>query len=555
MKRLIFIVCASILMIGCATFSGGPAGGPVDTKGPILVHSSPKQSAKNSKLQKISLTFDEYIVLKNMANIVVSPPLNIQYSSNLKELRALILDTLKENTTYTISFNDAIVDLNEGNVVKNLRLVFSTSEVIDSMYLEGKILDALSLDAQANIFVALYSESLDSFPFKNIPNYITKTGADGYFWVQNIRDQCYQIVAFEDKNFDMVLDPITERLAYSSTCIKPKHLSTLPIRSDSVADSTLVVRRDTANILNLMMYQDRLPSAFLADAKFTHRGFIQLQFRYPIDKIKSEIIVDGKKMTETQYWNMAEDRKSANLRWSDLSFNKMKLILFVDEYTDTTDLLLPNPSTQIKIDTFKLSLTTNANSAFLFTDTLRLHSSNPIASFQNKKISVWAFVGFDSTKVSATIQKTDPSNFNLLLPLHAETSYKIHIEPACFTDIYGRTNDTTLIKLICNAVDKYGSLSMQIANYKPSQSYLVQRMDEKNKVLEQYLLPKDGKLVLPYLLPGSYKFRIIEDANQNGRWDGGDFVQKKQAEKLWYYSKIIPVERDWVIEEKWSLTE
>lgn len=549
MKKLIIVFLSCVFFTACASFSGGPAGGPVDMDAPILVYSSPQQGSRNVKLEKIALHFDEYILLKGVENIVVSPPLKTQYSTNLKELKVLLMDTLKENTTYTISFNGAVVDLNEENSAEDLRLVFSTGETLDSMYMEGMVYDALSLEAMPNLFVALYSQSLDSFPFKNTPDYVSKTDPYGYFWVQNIPNTCYKVIAFDDKNKDMILDPVNERISFSSACVEPKHLS------NHLPKDTMSIKSDSADVLELYLYQDRIPSAFLQEASFSKRGAVQLKFRYPIDTFTSRLIVDEKELKNPIYVSMAADKKSADLLWSDLSFNKARLILSVEDNMDTVDLLLPPTSTgtQIKIDTAALFFTANTSSSFLFTDTLRLQSSNPIVSYQKNKVQTWMFGEQDSTLISSEIEQTGHSDFKLILPLSEEKRYKILIDKASFTDIYGKNSDTIILDLTTNAIDRYGSLTMQILNFEPTRHYLFQRMDDKNKVLSQEKMPGDGKIMIPYVLPGNYKFRLIEDANNNGRWDDGDYVKNIQPEKVFYYSKTVPIERDWIVEEKWLL--
>lgn len=55
-------------------------------------------------------------------------------------------DTLRENTTYTIDFGDAIVDNNEDNPLGNFAYAFSTGEHIDTMEVSGAVLSADNLE-------------------------------------------------------------------------------------------------------------------------------------------------------------------------------------------------------------------------------------------------------------------------------------------------------------------------------------------------------------------------------------------------------------------------
>ena len=50
------------------------------------------------------------------------------------------------------------------------------------------------------------------------------------------------------------------------------------------------------------------------------------------------------------------------------------------------------------------------------------------------------------------------------------------------------------------------------------------------------------------LNPGEYKLRIISDENNNNNWDTGNYLFKKQAEKVNYYPGNIKVRANWDLE-------
>ena len=73
---------------------------------------------------------------------MVNPPdIKLRRKSIITDIK----DTLKPNTTYTISFGNAISDITEGNVLANYRFVFSTGNTIDSLSLNGFVKNAFSL--------------------------------------------------------------------------------------------------------------------------------------------------------------------------------------------------------------------------------------------------------------------------------------------------------------------------------------------------------------------------------------------------------------------------
>ena len=125
---------------GCAQM-GYPTGGPKDSLPPVLIKATPEINTVNFSGNKITLQFNEYIDIQNIQdNLLVSPlaKKNPNVSGNLKTLVIKLRDTLKQNTTYTLQFGNAIKDVNEGNVLKNFSFAFSTGNHVDSLFFIGK---------------------------------------------------------------------------------------------------------------------------------------------------------------------------------------------------------------------------------------------------------------------------------------------------------------------------------------------------------------------------------------------------------------------------------
>ncbi|MEO7265779.1 MAG: Ig-like domain-containing protein, partial [Ferruginibacter sp.] len=72
---LIILAGFLVSLIGnsCAQI-GSPSGGPRDSLPPVLAKATPGERTTNFKGNKISLTFDEYIELKEVSNnLFISP--------------------------------------------------------------------------------------------------------------------------------------------------------------------------------------------------------------------------------------------------------------------------------------------------------------------------------------------------------------------------------------------------------------------------------------------------------------------------------------------------
>lgn len=70
---------------------------------------------------------------------------------------------------------------------------------------------------------------------------------------------------------------------------------------------------------------------------------------------------------------------------------------------------------------------------------------------------------------------------------------------------------------------------------------IVQLTDTKGKVLSEKYSEASQTLNFQYLNPGKYLVRVIFDKNENGKWDTGDFLKKRQPEIIKYYRDTLEV--------------
>ena len=181
--NVLFLICAGLALMQCAK-RGSPSGGPKDETPPVLLRAIPEQMTTNFEGDEIRLYFDEYIKLQNVQEqLIVSPPLKYPLEispqgSASKYVKIVIKDTLRPETTYTFNFGQSIVDNNEGNPAPFITYVMSTGDYIDSLLVEGRVLDAFKEEAESYISVMLYeidTAYTDSTVFKEPPTYITNT--------------------------------------------------------------------------------------------------------------------------------------------------------------------------------------------------------------------------------------------------------------------------------------------------------------------------------------------------------------------------------------------
>jgi aspartate 1-decarboxylase len=221
---LIIISLGYLLVIGnsgCGQI-GMPTGGPKDSIAPRLVNASPKLKSTNVTGNKITLTFNEYVELKEaQTNVLISPypKKTPQVDYKLRTVTVKLKDTLLPNTTYSINFGNAIVDINEGNAFKDFTYVFSTGSKIDSLMLTGKVLIAETGKADSTLIAMLYRNANDSSVQKRKPDYIARLKGDGSFLFVNLSAGNYNIYALKDGDGGKTYNSKKEMFAFADAAV------------------------------------------------------------------------------------------------------------------------------------------------------------------------------------------------------------------------------------------------------------------------------------------------------------------------------------------------
>ena len=219
---LIALLCILILA-ACASI-GSPDGGPRDFTPPKVVKCQPANMSVNNQDKKLTLTFDEFIVLENASEkVVVSPPQKEmpEIRTSGKRIHITLNDSLKKNTTYTVDFSDAIVDNNEGNPMGNFTYAFSTGTEIDTMEVSGTLLEAENLEPIKGMLVGLYADLSDSAFTTQSFTRVSRTNSRGQFTIKGVAPGKYRIYGLQDMDGDFRFSQKAEKIAFDSVIIEP----------------------------------------------------------------------------------------------------------------------------------------------------------------------------------------------------------------------------------------------------------------------------------------------------------------------------------------------
>lgn len=529
--RLLYIpigVLFALSFVDCAK-RGSPSGGSKDTLAPVIVKSTPENYSTNFEGNEIRIYFDEYIKLVDVQkNLIVSPPLEYQPVitplNTSKQLRIKILDTLRENTTYSFNFGTSIVDNNEGIEFPYFKYVFSTGSYIDSLQLNGTIKDALLPKAESPASILLYELNetfTDSVIFNKKPMYITTTrDSTGNFQLTNLKAGKYILVGLKEANNDYIFQPKLDKIAFSQDTI------TLP------TDSTYT----------LTLFKETLDYAMTRPAHVSKNEII-FGYEGTIDSLVLKTISTVPEGFESVTYRDAE--KDTLHYWHKPAFDSEATdsLLFLAKNREAIDTL----NVRIKslfADSLKVSIVKGGT--LTPRDTFQLQFNTPLIVIDETRISV---LNKDSLAVPVAAQRETLYNrAQIMFEKQPDQRYNITALPGAFTDFFEATNDTLKYSIKTKSEDDYGDITLPLDNATPY-PLLVELVDSKFKLVQSKLLVDKKSVSFQYIEPGVYSIRISIDENRNGVWDTGSFLSKKQPERVIYYPQALEVNANWSLQQ------
>ena len=110
--RILLLSAIGFIATYCAN-PVSPTGGPRDKTPPVITEEVPVNYSTQFNLDRILVSFDEFVQLNDLNNqLIISPLMNEKPDINPKgkAIQIKFNEELKDHTTYTLFFGDAIVD-------------------------------------------------------------------------------------------------------------------------------------------------------------------------------------------------------------------------------------------------------------------------------------------------------------------------------------------------------------------------------------------------------------------------------------------------------------
>lgn len=532
MKKALHIVF--IFFIAACANRVSPTGGDKDALAPELLEASPADKTLGFSAREIELNFNENVQLSDLQGQLLVSPLMDELPvvrANRRRVTVALPDSLKANTTYTISFGNAIVDVHESNPLKDFQYVFSTGTYLDTLFFKGKVVDAATLMPLKAITVVMYRNKdafRDSSALLLKPDYFSKTDASGDFTVRNLPPGDYRVFAFEDKNGNFICDdPAAEPFSFSDkVTVVPDTNSALLYCASLAADRQRVLK---ANAID--------------------RATVQLLLSRPAKELRL-LEMDGSPWKGVMDVNASRD--TIYLYQPDSLQDSLQVFLYdAMNIIDTVRLsLLPDPGTTTSKFRLRLFQRSSPASGGPSTDWL-LQSNHPL--LRADSIEVWE----DSVTLRRVLPVISGPYNNLLrltYPWQSGRSYRLMAAPGTIIDRYGLVNDTLRTQWTVPTPESTALLQLKVKGLVAGQDYLVQVLNEKFESLREQKVSGDSVMTFAYLDAGKIRLRIVLDADGNGRWTTGDFGARRQPETVWMYPDTPLLRANWELELEFTIT-
>lgn len=576
----VMLLFAGAFLKSCASI-GQLDGGPYDTIPPVVLGVYPNNYATNFKDKRITLDFNEYVQIKEQQKELFTSPamkkptITLRGKSLIVDLKA---DTLLPNTTYAIEFGAAIADNNEGNPLHGLRYVFSTGDRIDSMIMSGYTEKSETADSLGKTFIYFFEadsvaepKEWDSTMFNYSPSKIARSQNNGIFIAQNLRPVDYRVYAFNDTNGNQIYEPSVDMVGFLDGVYNPSKMPPFGVWYDSIrrypsADPQLYFRLFTDKSFVRQSMQDAVrpeqhkilitfaaekpeirsiklngidPDSIIYEPSLKGDSltlWLNMRGENIPDSLKGEMIY----MKHDSLRQLQPDTAKLNLNWrrveskqqererEKLEKAKAKAEANGEEWTE------PDTPSQFRILNFKNKYDVNPEQHY------PLSFATPLTRLDSARVQMLSWGEEDDTIKERITFVRDTANMRRWLikaNWDAKRKYSLRLPKDVMFDVAGEGNDSLNSEITVADIDKFAKLNLTIKPRIEGGKYVVQFVDGQNNksIIREIRHLGEGTHTINYIPAGELRMRIIEDINDNGEWDGGNMVERRQSERAEFY--------------------
>ncbi len=526
--ELLALLALVALLESCAAVAP-PLGGPRDRTPPRRVSSSPDSAARNVKQQFVRLNFSEPIITKDLSkNLLITPQLPDDNPYKLREDRnsiSLLFDKpLDANTTYSFNFREGVVDITEALPAKNAYLTFSTGPELDSGKVSGTLTDALTARAVEGASIGLYRVADTAGVRKGRPYYTVLTDKAGNFSLSFLKAGDYRLYAVADKNNNGHYDD-GEKIAYlpAPITIAGRTGAAVPlILTQPDQRPPLLTTRALSPTQLRLSYNEGLRTARLAPLPAAAAAAVA-EATQLVERGRTVVVYKTPTVDDGRYLLTATDSTGNTSR-------------------DTLQLKFAAPPATAKKAATPPLYTVEGSPRTVFPEgQVKFQFAVPVRVATNKPFGTLAEDSLRRRLLRLPADGTlspDRTELAVRFNTKAKSRLDISLDSTAITTITGQSLHLKPLRLGLSEQDVSTSLSGTISTRE--KSFELQLLDEKFQVVASLASPK-GTYLFSDMPPGTYRLRVLIDADGDGRWRGGDPKLLLAPEPVFLVPKTVQI--------------
>lgn len=546
LKAYLFIYLFIIFFItNCAVVST-PTGGPIDTEPPKTLKKDPQDYSINVKQKSFIFYFDEFFVLKKPHKYILvnpySPNQQIDYYIKNKMLFLKFSDSLLPSTTYTFQFDSLVADFREGNVLKTLRLVFSTGLFIDSLKLSGKVLAASSEITGSEVLVYLFPNLNDSLLLKPQFCYIVRSKLNADFTFENLPSGKYYVFVLSDIDGNNLYSRTDELIGFL-----PNEINLVPEFSNDTLINTHV------NLIEpIRVFRVKDTTLFVKKFERVRKGLYRVIFSMPVDTFRISLITTS--IVDSFKSVLSASRDTCFIWFAKQSAGPIKLEIWANWKLLDTITYFQKESGRIgdlheKYQPLNFKIHQLLNDSFVdYKKKLSIISNNPIIDVNCD--TIFLIRGRDTLFSSCQIDKDNPNLLHFDVKLDPYATYKILIPALCVVDLFGQQNEEQILNFK-TTFDGFEGKAILVLSDTIDGCFCIEAMIAKRRVFVRCFKSYTKQVIFDDLVPGVYSFRIFLDNNCNEQWDTGDFYNRILPEPYWNDLNNVLIKSNWDCQIEW----
>lgn len=543
--QLAFVIILSLLFTKCAN-QLPPTGGDVDRIPPEILEVDPPNGTVNFKGNSFELDFSEYVDKRSVQDAIFISPFvegGMQYDWSGTSVEVTFNDSLKHNTTYTITVGTDVKDINNSNnLAKVFNFAFSTGPEIDKGEISGKV---YTKKTEGVMIFAYRLDSNNINPSKTKPDYVSQISADGFYKLLGLGNTKYRVFAIGDKFRDMLYNAGED--SYGAP----------------FGDILISKEKSKIGSLNFLLTIDDTTSPHLDKAVMVNAHHILLDFSEFIDssRISADnfILFDStsNKSVHAKYFYKGNASKNKYYIAVADTFNAD------DKVTLSAANIFDKKGNELKNESLEIIPSSKPDTVLPKISKILTNYTNGKADLYNPKLEVIFSEGIDTNFCKKGIELTDKNDIKLpifikfndnasfmVLPklkLKPKQNYKFKIDLNYAVDIAGNKDDSiyTFNFQTLNYLDYSGASGNYQSDKSENIRVVLKSIDNVKSNYEESIIK--NKFEFKHVFPGKYILWYYNDLDSSGTYNYGSVYPFKPAEVFGFYTDTLNLRARWPV--------